>query len=175
VSRRVGKAVSLAFVAAVIVLWAFTLRPQALGGPAVFVSVRGSSMLPTYEHGDLVVVQSAATYKVGEVVAYRVPAGEVGAGRVVIHRIVDGDATTGFTLQGDNNSAPDPWHPKQADMVGIATFRLSNAGRLVGLVQQPVILAGLASAIVVTVFLARPARPARPTSRTRRVRRRLAG
>jgi signal peptidase len=172
VSRRVGKAATLTFIAAVIVLWAVTLRPQALGGPAVFVAVRGSSMLPTYEHGDLVVVQSAAIYKVGEVVAYRVPEGQVGEGRVVIHRIVDGDATHGFTLQGDNNSAPDPWRPKQADMVGIATFRLSNAGRLIGLVRQPVILGGVASAIVVTVFLARPARP---TSRTRRVRRRLPG
>lgn len=170
-SRQVGKAASLAFVTAVIVVWAFTLRPQALGGPAVFVAVRGSSMLPTYEHGDLVVVQSSATYKVGDVVAYRVPAGEVGSGKVVIHRIVDGDATTGFTLQGDNNSAPDAWRPRQADMVGIATFRVSNAGRLIALVQQPVILAGLASAIVVTVFLARPPGPSRP----RRVRRRLAG
>ena len=119
-NRRVAKAASLAFVAAVIVVWAVTLRPQALGGPAIFVAVRGSSMLPTYEHGDLVVVQSAAGYKVGEVVAYRVPAGEVGEGRVVIHRIVAGDATSGFTLQGDNNSAPDPWHPRQAEMVGVA-------------------------------------------------------
>ena len=171
-SRRIGKAASLVLVAAVIVVWAFTLRPQALGGPAMFVAVRGSSMVPTYEHGDLVVVQSAATYQVGAVVAYRVPEGEVGSGRVVIHRIVDGDAITGFTLQGDNNSAPDPWHPRQADMVGVPTFRMSNAGRLLVLVEQPVILAGLASAIVVTLLLARPAGPA---SRTRRVRRRLAG
>ena len=171
-NRRVGKAASLTFVAALMVVWAVTLRPQALGGPAMFVAVRGSSMLPTYEHGDLIVVQSAPAYKVGDVVAYRVPAGEVGSGRVVIHRIVGGDATTGFTLQGDNNSAPDPWHPRQADMVGIATFRMSNAGRLLVLVQQPAILAGLASAIVVTLFLARPAGP---VSRTRRMRRRLAG
>jgi signal peptidase I len=171
-SRRIRKAGSVGFVATLIVVWAFTLRPQVLGGPAVFVAVRGSSMLPTYEHGDLVVVQSAATYKVGDVVAYRVPAGDIGAGKIVIHRIVDGDATRGFTLQGDHNTAPDPWHPRQADMVGIATFRLSGAGRLIALVQQPAILAGLASAIVVTVLLARPAGP---TTRTRRVRRRLAG
>ena len=170
-TRRIAKAATLTFVAAVIVVWAFTLRPQVLGGPAVFVAVRGSSMVPTYEHGDLVVVQSAAAYKVGEVVAYRVPAGEAASGKVVIHRIVGGDATNGFTLQGDNNSAPDPWHPRQADMVGIPTFRMSNAGRLFVLVQQPVILAGLASAIVVTLFLARPPAPSRP----RRVRRRLAG
>jgi signal peptidase I len=171
-SRRARKAGSVAFVAALIAVWAFTLRPQVLGGPTVFVAVRGSSMLPTYEHGDLVIVHSAAAYQAGDVVAYRVPAGQIGAGKIVIHRIVDGDATHGFTLQGDHNTAPDPWHPRQADMVGIATFRLSGAGRLIALVQEPVILAGLASAIVVTVFLARPARPA---SRTRRARRPLAG
>lgn len=170
--RRVGKAVSLIVVAAVIVVWAFTLRPQALGGPAVFVAVRGSSMLPTYEHGDLVVVQSAATFHVGEVVAYRVPAGHVGAGKIVMHRIIGGDGTSGFRLQGDHNSAADPWQPRQADMVGVATWRLPNAGRLIALVQQPVILAGLASAIVVTVFLARPPRP---RGSNNRVRQRLAG
>ncbi len=171
-NRRVGKAASLTFVAALMLVWAVTLRPQALGGPAMFVAVRGSSMLPAYEHGDLVVVQSAGGYKVGDVVAYRVPEGEVGEGKVVIHRIVAGDAAAGFTLQGDNNSAPDPWHPRQADMVGIAAFRVSHAGRIVWLVQQPAILAGRASAIVVAVVVARPPRP---KSSSRAVRRRLAG
>ena len=158
-NRRIAKAASLTFVAAVMLVWAVTLRPQALGGPAMFVAVRGSSMLPAYEHGDLVVVQSAESYQVGDVVAYRVPKGEVGEGKVVIHRIVAGDATAGFTLQGDNNSAPDPWYPRQADMVGVASFRIAHAGRIIWLVQQPVILAGLASAIVVTVVIARPPRP----------------
>lgn len=171
-NRRVARAASLTFVAAVMLIWAVTLRPQALGGPAMFVAVRGSSMLPAYEHGDLVVVQSAADYKVDDVVAYRVPAGEVGAGRVVIHRIVAGDATAGFTLQGDNNGAPDPWHPREADMVGVAAFRVPHAGRIITLVQQPAILGGLASAIVVTVVLARPPRP---RGRSRVLRRRLVG
>jgi len=171
-NRRVGKAASLTFVAALMVVWAVTLRPQALGGPAMFVAVRGSSMLPTYEHGDLVVVEAAERYNVGDVVAYRVPAGEVGEGRVVIHRIVAGDATNGFTLQGDNNTAPDPWNPRQAEMVGIAAFRVSHAGRIIWLAQQPAILAGLASAIVVTVVIARPPRP---KGSARAVRRRLAG
>lgn len=154
--RGLLKAFSLTIVGAMVIVWAFTLRPQALGGPAVFVAVRGSSMLPTYQHGDLVVVESAAHYRVGEVVAYRVPAGQIGAGKVVIHRIIGGDATGGFTLQGDHNSAPDPWSPKQGDMVGVATFRLPNAGLILALVQQPAVLAGLAAALVVTVILAQP-------------------
>lgn len=171
-NRLAWRAANTTIVGLLVVLWAFTLRPQALGGPAVFVAVRGSSMLPTYEHGDLVVVESAATFHVGEVVAYRVPAGHIGAGKIVMHRIIGGDGTSGFRLQGDHNSAPDPWQPRQADMVGVATWRLPNAGRLIDLVQHPVILAGLASAIVVTVFLARPPRP---RGGNHRVKQRLAG
>jgi signal peptidase len=159
--HRLYRAATITIIAVVVMLWAVTLRPQVLGGPATVVAVRGSSMLPTFEHGDLVVVESVATYHVGQVVAYRVPAGEVGAGHVVIHRIVGGDAMGGFTMQGDHNTAPDPWLPKQADMVGIASFRVANAGRLVALVQQPLIMGGLASAIVVTVLLAQPPRQRR--------------
>lgn len=170
--RLAWRAANTTIVGLLVVVWAFTLRPQALGGPAVYVAVRGSSMLPTYEHGDLVVVQSAATFHVGEVVAYRVPAGHIGAGKIVMHRIIGGDGTSGFWLQGDHNSAADPWQPRQADMVGVATWRLPDAGRLIVLVQQPVILAGVASAIMVTVFLARPPRP---RGGNHRVRQRLNG
>jgi len=168
--RLFWKGVSLALIGAVVVAWAVTLRPQALGGPAVFVAVRGSSMLPTYVHGDLVVVESASRYRIGEVVAYRVPAGQVGAGKIVIHRIIAGDGVRGFTLQGDHNTAPDPWSPKLGDMVGVATVRLPNAGRLIALVRQPAILAGLAAALVVTLILLQPPgrgrgkRPGRPFS-----------
>lgn len=87
--------------------WFVALRPMSLGGPVDYLVIRGDSMLPTYETGDLVIVQSEPTYAVGEIVAYRVPAGELGAGRLVIHRLI-GVESGGFTVQGDNNPAPDP-------------------------------------------------------------------
>jgi signal peptidase len=172
--RLLRRGVSVVLLSALVVVWAFTLRPQAIGGPAVFVAVRGSSMLPTYQNGDLVVVESSAHYAVGEVVAYRVPQGQVGAGKVVIHRIVGGNGYDGFILQGDHNTAPDPWSPKQGDMVGLATLRLPNAGRVISLVRHPVILAGLAAALMVTFILARPMPPKPRGKRARPVRGSLA-
>ena len=77
--RIVWTAFKVIAIASVVVAWAFTLRPQALGGPAAFVAIRGSSMLPTYQHGDLVVVHAAAHYGVGDAAAYRVPVGQIGA------------------------------------------------------------------------------------------------
>src|SRR5947208_4675826 len=100
-------AAQLAFVAAL--LW-FCL-PQGLGGRAGWVLVSGTSMLPHLHTGDLVLVERQSSYRIGEVVAYRVPNGEVGAGHVVIHRIVGGNGKTGWTMQGDNRTAADLWHP----------------------------------------------------------------
>src|SRR6476659_4295311 len=69
-------AAQLALVAAL--LW-FCL-PQALGGRAGWVLVSGTSMLPHLHTGDLVLVEHRSRYHVGEVVAYRIPKGQVGSG-----------------------------------------------------------------------------------------------
>ncbi len=149
-SRALRSTVAIALIA----LWMVTLRPQWLGGPATFVIVHGDSMLPVYELGDLLVLHSQPAYAVGDPVAYRVPAGEIGAGRLVIHRIVevDGDA---FQLKGDNNPAPDPWHPTQADVAGSVVVRLPGAGRLVAMLLNPAVAGAIAASVVVMASLMR--------------------
>ena len=160
--RRMARALSMAATFVLVVGWFLVLRPQPLGGPATYVVVRGSSMLPAYENGDFVVTQSARAYAVGDVIAYRVPAGEVGEGHVVIHRIVGGDEANGFVVQGDNNSFRDPWMPRPDDIAGKVWLTLPGFGRVIALMQQPVIAAGLAMSVVITIMLARPPAPARP-------------
>jgi len=158
--------------AAILAFWTVVLRPQALGGPTLYIVVRGSSMLPTYQTGDLVVVESAAAYTVGDIVAYRVPGGEIGEGHVVVHRIAGGDPTEGFIVEGDNNNSPDPWTPRLADIAGKAWLMVPGLGRLIAYVHQPIIAAGLAAAVMVSLMLARPS-PARSDGRTDRWRTRL--
>ena len=62
--RRIRRLLGLGLLAAAVAVWVVALRPQALGGPALYIVVRGSSMLPTFETGDLVVLQSASSYAV---------------------------------------------------------------------------------------------------------------
>jgi hypothetical protein len=90
-------------------------------------------------------------------IAYRVPAGELGAGRLVIHRIVGGDGAAGFVVQGDDNPAPDPWLPKTAYVAGSAWLWLPGIGRAIAFVHQPAAAGALVVAVLVVISLHRSA------------------
>jgi signal peptidase I len=134
--------------------WAVLFRPTTLGGPATFLVVRGTSMLPSYHTGDFVVLEAAPVYAVGDPVGYRVPAGQIGAGHLVLHRIIATDAGR-FVVKGDNNKAADPWSPAPADVAGKVWIMIPGVGRVIDLLHQPIILGALAAAIVVAVMIGR--------------------
>ncbi len=163
--RNARRLVRFGALAVVLLIWIVALRPQAVGGPTLYIVVRGSSMLPTYQNGDLVVMQAAPVYSVGDVVAYRVPSGDIGEGHMIVHRITGGDRMAGFVVQGDNNNAPDPWSPRPGDIAGKAWLDVPGLGRLIAFIHQPVIAGGLAAAIMISLILARPS--AKPTSTPR--------
>ncbi len=151
--KRVLNALGLLLTIATVVLWALFLRPASLGGPASYVLVSGKSMLPRYHTGDLVLVERQSSYHVGEVIAYRVPKGDPMAGAQVIHRIVGGNATAGFIVQGDNRTAPDVWRPKTKDIVGAKALRLPDAVVVLGFLRSPLLLGLFAACFVfVRVF-----------------------
>jgi signal peptidase I len=161
-TARLRRAAGLAILVGLIVAWTILLRPVALGGGTTWIVVRGSSMLPTLGSEDLVIVRSAPAYAVGDVVAYRVPDGEIGEGHIVIHRLADGDGSDGWVVQGDNNDAPDPWKPRDADIVGAAWLVLPGLGGLFAWIHQPFVAAALAASIVVGLFVAQPGRDGGP-------------
>jgi signal peptidase len=146
-------AVRWLLVVAVVIVWFFTLRPQALGGPAGFVLVSGTSMLPTMHTGDLVIVHRHDEYRTGDVIAYRVPKPDPAAGAQVIHRIVGGSAEKGFVVQGDNRTAPDIWRPKPKDVIGSEWIHIPRAGRLVVWLHTPVVIGAVAAFAVVLWIL----------------------
>ena len=146
--KRANQALSILAVIAAVLFWAFFLRPQSLGGPAGYVLVSGHSMLPRYHTGDMVLVEKQSSYHVGEVIAYHVPKGDPMAGAQVIHRIIGGNATTGFIVQGDNRTAPDVWRPKNGDIVGAKTLRIPNAIIVLQFLRTPFLMALLAASFV---------------------------
>lgn len=150
-----GRLLSLLCAVGILAAWWLYLAPASIGGPASYVVIRGDSMLPVLEGGDLVIVMAADRYAVGDVVAYRVPAGELGEGSVVIHRIVAGDSSGGWVVEGDNNPAPDPWRPRSPDLVGTAWLRVPLLGRAISVVLQPAVAGALAAAVVAGILALR--------------------
>lgn len=139
--RRYGRAlVLLAAQLAIVAALGWYCLPQRLGGRADWVMVSGTSMLPRLHTGDLVLVEHQASYHVGEVVAYRVPKGQVGAGYVVIHRILGGNGRTGWKMKGDNRTAPDLWYPTDHDVIGSKLLRIPHAWFFLRLLHMPVLL-----------------------------------
>jgi signal peptidase I len=141
--RRGGELLALVALTAVLVCtW-----PQSLGGRVAYIMVSGHSMEPTMHLGDLAVLRRQSTYRVGEIVVYHVPDGEVGAGALVIHRIVGGSARSGFTTRGDHNGYDDPWHPHTNNIVGTRWALLRGAAHYFSDLRGPLPLATFAAAL----------------------------
>jgi signal peptidase I len=119
-------------VLAICALWIAFLRPQSLGGPAAYVRISGRSMLPGIPNGDFVLIQKQASYAVGDVVVYRAD------GLDVIHRIVGGSTSEGYTVKGDNNLGVDSWKPTDDQIMGKAWIHIPAVSGMAGGVRQPV-------------------------------------
>jgi hypothetical protein len=68
-------------------------------------------------------VAKAPSYRIGEIVAYRLPTQDM----VVLHRIIGGNAQ-GFVMKGDNNQSTDVTKPTASQLLGHATAHVAKAG-----------------------------------------------
>ena len=89
------------------------------------------------------------------------PAGEPGAGTLVVHRIVGGDARTGYMLRGDNRTGQDSWQPLASDIVGRLRADVPAVGSGFVLLRQPLGIALLAALTTFLVALGAAVVPAR--------------
>ena len=133
----------------VVSVFAFAAGPTALGGPASYVIVDGTSMEPTYIDGDLVVAYRSQAYETGDIIVYDAP---VDAQFNVIHRIIE-RTDGGFITQGDNRDEPDGWIAPDDEIYGKALFHIPRGGAIVAFLRQPAaILAFLAGWLTLAIF-----------------------
>ena len=96
------------------------------------------SMIHAVNPGDILITvkPSLVAPQVGKIVVYT---GKKFDGTVVgsfAHRIIDGDAKTGFSVKGDANPDPDTQKPTLDEIEGVVFFRVPFLGRLL----QPQVL-----------------------------------
>lgn len=89
------------------------------------------SMAPAINSGDVVILVPTAhvTPKIGDVVAYtgkRFDGSSVGT---FTHRIIGGDAKSGFLVKGDANPSPDVQKPTLTDISGVVFFTIPFIGQ----------------------------------------------
>ena len=152
-SRRTAKRIASFALLAAVVACALLVWPGFLRGGTAYVIVSGNSMDPTLHASDLVLTVRRGSYNVGDVIAYRIPEGQPGAGVLVIHRIVGGSANSGFIVQGDNRAGRDPWRPRPRDIVGAEGLSVPRLGLVLVYLRTPIGLASLAGLVTALLIL----------------------
>lgn len=150
-----------------VLVWAFLLRPQFLGGPAAYIMVVGKSMEPTLYTGDLVVARQHDSYELGDIIAF------AASDSVVIHRIVEGDAEEGFIMQGDNVDNVDSWRPRPENIAGKMWFRVPHLGSVFSIIRRPHCLPAASAGLVTLALLWRKRPSHREASKAKLKRRKF--
>jgi signal peptidase I len=123
-------------------LWVF-FAPTKLGGSTTYTVTSGISMEPLLYKGDLAVVRSASSYKVGDIALYNSAVIDA----PVLHRIYK-IQNGNYYFKGDNNDFVDPGYATRAELVGKLWFRIPKVGGFISWFGQPLhsaVLAGLAA------------------------------
>lgn len=140
---------------------ALAVAALVLTGVVAVVTTHGTSMQPRLHAGDLVVVAPAATYAVGDSVAYH----SEDLDTTVLHRIVaveDGR----YTFRGDNNSWLDPERPTEDLLIGKELLHIPGGGIWLDRLTSPIGPGLLAFVLLATGASAARTRRARRRRRT---------
>lgn len=113
----------------------FYFAPGPLGGSTAYVVTHGVSMEPRFHTGDLAVVRSQGSYRVGEVVAYH----NKELHTIVLHRIIGRDGNR-YVFKGDNNDFIDFEHPAASQLIGALWFHIPGVGATVQSIRSPALV-----------------------------------
>src|SRR5215212_10863351 len=138
---------NLILLVALAAIW-IAFAPTRIGGRASYVMVNGNSMEPGFHRGDLVIIQAASIYNVGEVVIYR--NAELNA--FVIHRII-GIEQDHYIFKGDNNSWIDTYRPTSDELIGKLWIHIPKLGKALEWLRLPINMS-LTTGLLGGIFMA---------------------
>jgi len=160
--RGVGalRALKVAIVAAVL-LEGYLVVAVVFGTLTPFMVVPSTSMAPTLNVGDLIVVRGvdATTIAPGDIIVFNVPPPYNSyTPSPVVHRVVDVRIENGklaFVTKGDNLPFPDGWLVPAENVIGVCVGRLPYLGYPTLFLRTPYGIAAVAAIIMLLLFLPR--------------------
>ena len=160
--RGVGalRALKVAVIAAVI-LEGYLVVAVVFGTLTPFMVVPSTSMAPTLNVGDLIVVRGvdATSIEPGDIIVFNVPPPYNGyTPSPVVHRVVDVRIENGklaFVTKGDNMPSPDGWLVPAENVLGACVGRLPYLGYPALFLRTPYGIAAVAAIIMLLLFLPR--------------------
>jgi signal peptidase I len=137
-TRHTRKLISSALGLVVLGCTWFYLAPVPLGGSTTYVVTKGISMEPHFHTGDLALVRSQSSYRVGEVVAYHNKLLHT----IVLHRIIGREGAR-YIFKGDNNNFVDPEHPAADQLIGALWLHIPAVGGRLQALHSPLLMGAL--------------------------------
>jgi len=154
------RALKVAVVAAA-VLEGYLVVALLFGTLTPFMVVPSTSMAPTLNVGDLIVVMGvdAATIAPGDIIVFNVPPPyDSYTPSPVVHRVVDVRIENGklvFATKGDNLPSPDGWLVPAENVIGVCVGRMPYLGYPALFLRTPYGIAAVAAIIMLLLFLPR--------------------
>ena len=115
-----------------------------LTGTVALVETHGNSMAPRITAGDLVVVRTSSSYRVGDVAAYR----SADLRQTVLHRLVSVEEGR-YTFRGDHNDFDDPEQLTRPQLIGTELVHIPSGGLWIDRLTRPTTLGVLAFGLLV--------------------------
>ena len=127
----------------------------ALGTTSPVVVVTGTSMEPTLEPGDLLIVKAVdiRELEIGDIIVFYKP----GTRELIVHRVFKmkeaPDGTIIIMTKGDNVPEPDRWVISQEELVGKVIYRMPGVGKIVLFLRRNAPLSIFLIALLYGLFL----------------------
>ncbi|WP_053361522.1 signal peptidase I [Bacillus sp. FJAT-27251] len=131
---------ALMVTAGTVIFFVFQAKGDIEKVPAVFgykpLTILSNSMQPTFDAGDVILINTEVDPKVNDVITYKHP-----DGILVTHRAIDMVEENGqnlFVTQGDNNNVKDDLLIPRKDILGVQKIIVPGAGYIAKFVAGPI-------------------------------------
>ncbi len=128
----------------------------ALNAFGLIMVVEGTSMVPTYHDGDLLLIQrniDTGNLAIGEIIIFHSPNHY---DQLIVHKVVERVVISGeiyYKTKGDNNPVADPWLVPPDNVVASVSADVPYLGQMLILIYNPFVRISIAALAFIFILI----------------------